>query len=282
MRRNRRKRDELIPFEKSERVIYLDRRGLKRKHMPVGSVILMIIGAACLLYCIGIALFMGYGTRFFLVWGAAGAVFAGLGALTANQAFMEWIPGWARAAAIAAGALGLLLFLVVEGCILSGFGAQPPAGADYCIVLGAQWKSHGPSDVLRRRLDGAVRYLKDNPETLCIVSGGQGSNEPMSEAQGMYDYLTAAGIEAERITMEDQSTNTYYNLYYSAGLLDKKENTAVIVTNNFHVFRAVGIAKKMGYEKVYGLAASSYPGMVPNNLLREFFGVVKDFFIGNL
>lgn len=282
MRRNRRKRDELIPFEKSERVIYLDRRGLKRTHMPVGSMLLMILGILCLLYCVGIGLFMGYGTKFFLVWGAIGAALAGLGWLTANDAFMEWLPFWVKVVCAGVAALAVVLFVVVECFIVSRFTASPPAGADYCIVLGAQLKDHGPSDVLRRRLDAAAQYLKQNPDTKCIVSGGQGRNEPMSEARGMYEYLIAAGIEEERIVQEDRSSNTYYNLAYSEELLDRKEDTVVIVTNNFHVFRAVGIAQKMGYEQVYGLAASSYPGMLPNNMLREFLGVVKDFLVGNL
>ncbi|MCI9142979.1 MAG: YdcF family protein, partial [Lachnospiraceae bacterium] len=56
----------------------------------------------------------------------------------------------------------------------------------------------------------------------------------------------------------------------------------VIVTNNFHMFRALGIARKQGYANVEGLAAGSVLGMGPNNLLREFLGVVKDFLVGNL
>ena len=137
---------------------------------------------------------------------------AGLGWLTANDGFMEWLPFWVKAAAAGAGALAVILFAVVEGCIVSRFTAGPPAGADYCIVLGAQLKDHGPSDVLRRRLDAAAEYLRQNPDTKCIVSGGQGGNEPMSEAEGMRHYLVAAGIEEERIIQEAVS---YTHLYIS-------------------------------------------------------------------
>ena len=56
----------------------------------------------------------------------------------------------------------------------------------------------------------------------------------------------------------------------------------VLVTNNYHVFRAEKIAKKMGYEKVEGLAARSHFGMLPNNLLREFLAILKDFWVGNI
>ena len=126
--------------------------------------------------------------------------------------------------------------------ICAQFFAVPPAGADYCIVLGAQWKSNGPSDVLRRRLDAAVEYLVENPETKVIVTGGQGQNEVLAEGVGMAGYLSDAGIENSRILIEDKATNTYENLVFSAEYLDEAKDTVVLVTNNFHVFRAVKIA----------------------------------------
>ena len=195
---------------------------------------------------------------------------------------MKALPGWLKAAAAIIAAVCLLVFVVVEGMILSQFGARAADGADYCLILGAQMKNHGPSDVLRRRLDVAIEYLEENPETTVIVSGGQGANGPVTEAQGMYEYLVERGIAAERIIQEDASGNTRENLQYSSAFLDMTRDSVVVVTNNFHVFRATGIARKMGYENVSGLAADSYPLMVPNNLLREFFGVIKELLVGNL
>ena len=98
----------------------------------------------------------------------------------------------------------------------------------------------------------------------------------------MRGYLLQAGIEESRILVEDASSNTYENLVFSGELLDRENDKVVIVTNNFHVFRALSIAKKQGYHKAEGLAASSVLGMGPNNLLREFLGVLKDFWVGNL
>ena len=250
--------------------------------MPIASVILIALGILCILYCIGIGLFMGYGTTFFHIWGAGGVCLAGLGLLLAQEKWMKALPGWLKAAAAIIAAVCLLVFVVVEGMILSQFGARAADGADYCLILGAQMKNHGPSDVLRRRLDVAIEYLEENPETTVIVSGGQGANEPVTEAQGMYEYLVERGIAAERIIQEDASGNTRENLQYSSAFLDMTRDSVVVVTNNFHMFRATGIARKMGYENVSGLAADSYPLMVPNNLLREFFGVIKELLVGNL
>ena len=82
---------------------------------------------------------------------------------------------------------------IIEGMIVSQFHATAQEGADYVIILGAQWKTSGPSYVLQKRLDKAIEYLNANPETKVIVSGGQGYNEPISEAEGMQGYLKPPG-----------------------------------------------------------------------------------------
>lgn len=277
----RRRREHLIPPEKRKRIIYLERRGAEKKR-PVGAGIFAVLSLACLLYCVSIFLFMGYGTKFFLIWGAMSIFFAALAILLAHRDWLEKIPRWFRISFTVLFIIGVLFFMTVEGMIFSQFSAKAQPGADYVIVLGAQWKQNGPSYVLQKRLVEAVEYLQENPDTKVIVSGGQGANEPMSEAQGMKSYLTQAGIEEERILVEDQSTNTYENLIYSAKLLNQENDSVVLVTNNFHMFRALQIAQKQGYVHIEGQSAASYPAMMPNNLLREFFGVVKDFMVGNL
>lgn len=273
-------KEQLVPFEKSKRVIHIEERGREKWRISVGAVIFGIIGAVCITYCIAIG-FNGFGTKFFLVWGVIGAGCMLICIGLANRRFMDSLPKWVKGTAAGVLLAGLLLFIVVEGLILSQLDAQASPGADYCIILGAQWKASGPSVVLRKRLDRAVEYLKENPNTIVIVSGGQGRNEIMSEAAGMRQYLVDAGIASERILTEDKSTNTRENLAFSAALFDIENSRTVIVTNNFHVFRAVKIAEKQGYQ-AEGLAADSVAWMIPNNLLREFFGVVKDFLVGNM
>lgn len=282
LKRFRKKENELIPLQQSRRVIYLDKRGYEKKHMP-SAILFWGLGAICLLYCLGIAVFTEPGTFFYGIWGILGVLFLLWGWVMTNPDWIDdWLPNWIKMSVKIVIIIGIVLFFIVEGMIVGGFWKQPPDGADYCIILGAQVKDSGPSDVLQRRLNAAIDYLKKNLDTKVIVSGGKGSNEPMSEAEGMYQYLIDAGIESQRITMEAQSKNTYTNLRYSSEFLEKEKDSVVIVTNNFHIFRATNIAKKQGYEKVYGLAASSYPGMLPNNLFREFFGVIKDFLVGNI
>lgn len=277
----RKDKNKLIPIEKNKKVIYVKPQGQTKKRLPMGTVLFGILGILFILYCIGIAI-VGFGTYFFLVWGLAGVLSLLLAAFLANRELVARLPVWLKVIAVTLFCLGLVLFGTVEGMILTQFHASPAPGADYVIILGAQWKSQGPSEVLRRRLDSAAKYLEQNPDTIVIVSGGQGSNEPVSEAAGMRQYLVDLGVSEERILVEDQSANTMENLVFSGNLLNKHNDRVVIVTNNFHMFRALQIARKQGYAKVEGLAASSVVGFLPNNLLREFLGVLKDFMVGNM
>ncbi len=245
-------------------------------------IILFLVGMVFLLYFFCIAFFIGHGTNFYFIWLILGIGAVIFSILLKKGFFAAHVPLLVRRLFIVLFCIGGTVFLFVEGCIISGFSNKGQAGADYVIVLGAQMKTSGPSRALQYRLDEAIRYLNENPDAKVIVSGGQGSDEPVSEAQGMYDYLVKKGISADRISKEDKSRNTFENLTYSARFLDQEKDSVAVVTNNFHVFRAVKIAKKAGYGNVCGIAAKGEPFLQYNNMMREFFGVMKDFLFGNI
>lgn len=244
--------------------------------------ILFLLGIISIGYFLCIALFVGHGTNFYFIWLFFGIGAIALAILLKKGVWAQHFPLWFRRIFVTLACLGGILFIIVEGCIISGFSQKGPDGLDYLVVLGAQIKTSGPSKALQYRLDEAIRYLEENPDTRVIVSGGQGPDEHMSEAQGMYDYLVEKGISPERIILEDQSKNTFQNLTFSAEYLDKDNDLVGVVSNNFHVFRATKIAKKAGYENVYGIAAKGEPFLQYNNMMREFLGVVKDFLVGNM
>ncbi len=244
--------------------------------------VVMIFGILFLLYFLGVRISGGYGTNFYFIWLVMGLGLVAWAVCMKKGILIHHIPIWIRRAFLVFVCLGCLLFVLVEVMILSGFMAKGEAGLDYIIVLGAQMKAQGPSRVLQMRLDTAYDYLVENPGTMVIVSGAQGSDEHVSEAQGMYDYLVGKGIAPERIVKEDQSRNTSQNINYSSAFLDKEKDSVGIVTNNFHIFRATHIAKKSGYQQVCGIAAPSEFLLQGNNMLREFAGVMKDFLVGNI
>ncbi|MBD5460314.1 MAG: YdcF family protein [Lachnospiraceae bacterium] len=258
-----------------------ERRDKKERRRKMTETAVLILGILFILYFLGIELYAGHGTNFYFIWLIAGAVLL-LWTFASKKGIVDSLPVWLRRGTGICAVLGLLCFLFVEGLVISGFFARGGENLDYIIVLGAQLKTTGPSRVLQLRLDEACDYLTENPETKVIVSGGQGSNEPDTEAQGMYEYLVEKGIDPQRIIREDRSRNTTQNIAFSSDYLDKEKDRVGIVTNNFHIYRAVHIAMEAGYRDVCGIAAPAYPFLQPNNMLREFFGIVKDYLFGNM
>lgn len=243
--------------------------------------ILCIVAALlCFLYCL-VVFMIRSGSHFYLIWAAGGLCFTGL-AFVIRFDLWSQLPLVLRRGIAGILALGMILFVVVEGCIFAHYHEKGRDNLDYIIVLGAQMKPAGPSAVLKFRLDAAYEYLIANEDTICVVSGGQGYNEPCTEAEGMYQYLVQKGISPERILMEDQSTDTSENIAYSAKLIGGTQASVGIVTNNFHVFRGVMLARHAGFEDACGISARSNVYFQPNNLVREFFGVMKDLVCGNL
>ena len=109
------------------------------------------------------------------------------------------------------------------------------------VIFGCQMKKDGPSVLLKDRLDTALAYLADHPDMTVVVTGGKGNDEHVSEAQGMYDYLTAHGIEGNRIYREDQSFNTWQNANNTMALMEREDmdltQDVVLVSNGFHLSR---------------------------------------------
>ena len=116
-----------------------------------------------------------------------------------------------------------ILVAAVTGCfIIRGAYGNPGQDCRYVIVLGAGVNGSVPSLSLRERIDAAYEYLVAYPQAICIVSGGQGNNEDISEAECMFRELTAMGIEADRVWMEDKATSTRENLRFSLALIEQR------------------------------------------------------------
>ena len=220
------------------------------------------------------------GTNFYVVFLIGGVILFGFAACVPLHVW-EKLPKWSKITFLSCVFAGILVFVIVEALILRRF-SDPEEDVDYLIVLGAQVKEDGPSLVLKYRLDKAAEYLQAHPDTVCIVSGGQGENEPFPEADGMYQYLTGLGIDGARILREDRSKNTSENLEFCLKMLPDADVKVGIVTNNFHIFRSLAIAEKKGYTNAKPIVAPSKKEFLPTNMLREFVGVMKDLLFGNM
>lgn len=245
------------------------------------GVFMIIVGIISIIYYLCVGLMAGHGTNFYYIWLLIGLVLVFWG-IVWKKGYIKKLPLWVRRTTLILALVGGLLFLSVEALITSKCFEKGKDGLDYVVVLGAYLRPTGPSTVLEYRLEKAYEYYCANPDVLIVVSGGQGPNEHKPEAEGMAEYLIEKGIPKENILIENKSTSTVENLRFSSELIDEKNASVGIITNNFHIFRATQIAKKAGYQDVYGIAARSYPLLQPQNMLREFFGVVKDFIFGNM
>lgn len=216
---------------------------------------------------------VGSGTHFFIVWILIGIFFVICDLITI---FNLWgrLPLIFKRIILIFLDISCTLFVVVEGFIISGFFAKEQANLDYIIVLGAQVYEDGPSSILKYRLDRALEYLNENENTKCIVCGGQGYNEPFSEAFGMEKYLKEKGISELRIIMETESRNTEQNIKNSLKYIDSGSSVG-IVTNNFHMARSLQIANENGIDNASGLVAGMSNLYLLNNMMREFLSEIK-------
>ncbi|MBO5892540.1 MAG: YdcF family protein [Oscillospiraceae bacterium] len=173
--------------------------------------------------------------------------------------------------------VGILVSFCTLGVILrASLGADNPQET-YIVVLGAKVNGTTPSLSLSDRIDAAEAYLNSHPDAIAILSGGQGSDEDISEAECMYQQLTGRGISPERLWIEDKATSTWENLKFSLDLIEEKtgsrpENIG-LVSSEYHLFRAGLFAEDCGVTAVGIPARTQWVSLRINYFLREVAGV---------
>jgi len=193
--------------------------------------------------------------------------------------FTKWFAtpfGHAIKCLFVGGCLALLAFFVVMTCVLASAAAKKAEpGRDVLLVLGCGVRGERVSLTLRYRLDAALGYLADNPDTAVIVTGGQGPGEDIPEAVAMARYLIDHGVDPSRITIEDESTSTWENFEFCKPILDERFPGAsvAVVTTAFHVYRSLRVAQMHGID-AQSVASRDLWYTAANNYLREGIAVV--------
>lgn len=149
---------------------------------------------------------------------------------------------WLAAALLLLG-LGLVLFGALELVIAvhsrDRVVENPPPKV--MVIFGCQMRRDGPSVLLKDRLDAALAYWEAHPDIKIVVTGGKGDDEHVSEARGMYDYLTAHGVDGAQIFMEDKSRNTWQNINNTFALMEREgwelTDDVLLVSSGFHLAR---------------------------------------------
>ena len=160
-------------------------------------------------------------------------------------------------------AAGILFSLGVVAMVMIRSGNIPQAeNYDAIIILGAQVKPDGtPNLQLQWRLDAGIEAWVRHPSCVLVVCGAQGSDEPAPEGEVMEAYLIAHGIPAEAVLKDTSSFNTRENLMNAADLLEGREVHSVgIVTSDYHVARALALARDVGFEDAQGIPSPTLGG----------------------
>ena len=173
--------------------------------------------------------------------------------------------------------LGILVVGITEAIIIHASFGNPKEPVAYMVVLGAKVNYNGPSVSLWDRICGAYNYLEEHPDVIAVLSGGQGTDEPITEAECMYRELVGLGIDPKRLWREEEATNTWENLNFSLDLIEEKSGqrpTKIgVLSSEYHLFRASLFAKACDVEFVGIPARTSRPSQAVNHFLREVAGV---------
>lgn len=184
---------------------------------------------------------------------------------------------WLRRCVTGILCVGLLIVSVTEVLVIRASFGDPERDCEFVLVLGAKVREDGPSVSLMNRIDAAYEYLIAHPDSIAIVSGGQGVDEPITEAECMYTHLVERGIDPERVWMEDQATSTWENMNFTLDLIEsrtgKRPEVLGLVSSEYHLFRAGMFARDCGVESVGIPAHTTRLSQMINHFMREVAGV---------
>ena len=266
----------------------------------------------CLAYFIVIGVYAGIGTAYASIWlfFAAGLGVTGW-SVYYYQKHPRKLPLRLPVSLVTLCATGMVILLALQILIIGRVPQVAESGLEYVIVLGAPVRGEAPGTTLRLRLDKAAEYLFQNPETILILSGGRTNSEGEPEAVMMKQYLLLQGVPEERMVLETSSFSTMENIAYSRLIIDsikqkkKEENhqderalpaylpsvlgqsrqhtyQIGILTSNFHLYRAMQIAKKQGMEGICGIASPSDRILFVHFFFCFGLAVLKERLAGNL
>ncbi|MDD3338186.1 MAG: YdcF family protein [Lachnospiraceae bacterium] len=199
----------------------------------------------------------------------------------------RWIGrGWrSRGGKVLISVCCVLVFVAaVLTVIFSGFMAKAarvkPEKDGVLIVLGCKVYGENASLMLRERMDAAYDYMMVHENVNCILSGGQGPEEDITEAACMYRYMVDKGVDPARLYREDASTSTRENLEFSQHIMEEHDwgDKVILVTNEFHEYRAAQIGKKLGLQ-VSAVPAKTAWWLFSTYYVRELYGILYEYIL---
>lgn len=179
----------------------------------------------------------------------------------------------------AAAAVSMIITITLM-CVIYCKGKSTADKEDVIIVLGCRVKWDKPSLSLIKRVDSAYDFLIKNPKAMAILSGGQGKDEALSEAECMKALLINKGIDKSRLITEDKSTTTDENIAFSLKIINALglDKSVAVASSEYHQLRAAMICRRYGL-KAKAKSAKTKRTILHVFLLREIFAIIKERFI---
>ena len=256
------------------------------------NIILIILGIICIAYDF-IITFLNPGTfwdnvfAFTHIWLALGAylIFLGIYRKKTGHSFWSIWKKWIKLTVISLLTVGAVIAIINLSFILRPEVVSINDKAENVILLGGGIDKDGrlPKSVVTR-VEKAAEYLKANPDSLCVVTGGTLKWLPYPEAPELKNQLVKRGVAAERILVEDQAKDTIQNFQFSCKMLADYRGVGVeeilaaptvVVTSRFHLRRSERLARRMGFKNIKGIPATCPPVYVLHNYVREICAYVK-------
>ena len=262
------------------------------KKQLIFNVFLIIFGGICAIYdFVLIALapgtFLDNLFSFSHIWLAAGVylIFAGIYRIKNGHSFWSKLNKTVRIVIICLLILGGGISIVNLCYILTPETVDINESSEYVILLGGGIDKYGRlPDSVQRRVEKTKEYMQLHPETVCVVTGGTLHWLPYAEAPEIKRQLVAAGINENRVLVEDQALDTIQNFQLSCKMLSDFNNVTqkeilkskiVVITSHFHMRRALRLAHRMGFSNIKGVCSSIPAIKVPHAYIREICAYIK-------
>ncbi len=245
--------------------------------------ILLMVLAVLFIVCFALPLFLSVSLNLGNITGLTMAVLLFLYALFLSKIhgiMKKWRTHtgfrWLYRGILGAVALVVVLVVVESACMIVAANKEPEPGATV-VVLGCRVYGERASLSMVERLEAAYEYLAEHPDSVCVVSGGKGDGENITEAECMYRYLINKGIDASRLYKEEASTTTRENLLFSKQLIEEQGLNPVIAiaTSEYHEYRAGLIAKSLGIEHA-AVPGKTAIWLFPTYYVRELYGILYE------
>lgn len=250
-----------------------------------------VLAILSLLYFVVICIYSGITTSFAWIWPVLTLLFLAMGFFDRKQEKNgEEMPKRLPLFLYTTFSIGALCIFFLLIFLVNDAKKPEVSGCDYVIVMGGRVYEDGISTTLKKRLDKAIEYSKESPDTVFVLSGGNEANDILPEALAMYNYMVLSGIGEDRLLIEPDSESSAENIRNSLSVIEKDRMKRMVppplrigvLSSDYHMLRTRLIAEKQTEESVSGIPAPSDGILFIHMCVRECCAILKDRLIGNL